>query len=135
MAFYDACSIMTVSWNVILLDEVHDWLMILAKEDPRTADGVVAAIDTLAEVGPTLGRPFVDVINHSRIHNLKELRPRSTGNAVVRVLFVFDPDRQAVLLVAGDKTGRWKQWYDRNIPLAEIRYQRWLAGGYSEERG
>jgi hypothetical protein len=126
---------MGVSWNVILLDEVHDWLLVLAKEDPRSADMVVAAIDLLAEVGPTLGRPFVDVIGHSRIHNLKELRPRTTGGPAVRVLFVFDPDRQAVLLVAGDKAGRWKQWYDRNIPLAELRYQRWLDGGYAEERG
>ncbi|WP_017579413.1 type II toxin-antitoxin system RelE/ParE family toxin [Nocardiopsis valliformis] len=126
---------MVVSWNVILLDEVHDWLLVLAKEDPRSADTVVAAIDMLAEVGPILGRLFVDVISHSRIHNLKELRPRTTGDTAIRVLFVFDPDRQAVLLVAGDKAGRWKQWYDRNIPLAELRYQRWLDGGYTEERG
>ncbi len=44
----------------------------------------------------------------------------------IRILFVFDPDRQAILLVAGDKAGQWKQWYTDNIPVAEARYQRWL---------
>jgi hypothetical protein len=50
-------------------------------------------------------------------------------------LFVFDPTRQAVLLVAGDKAGDWQGWYRDNIPVAEQRYQKWLAGGYAEERG
>jgi hypothetical protein len=42
-------------------------------------------------------------------------------------LFVFDPDRQAILLAAGDKTGRWSGWYQETIPLAERRYADWLA--------
>jgi hypothetical protein len=65
---------------------------------------------------------------------MKELRPGSSGGTEVRVLFVFDPERQAVLLVAGDKAGQWRHWYDENIPLAEQRYQRWLDGGYATER-
>jgi hypothetical protein len=39
----------------------------------------------------------------------------------VRLLFVFDPDRQAIVLVAGDKPGRWNTWYAESIPLAEER--------------
>jgi hypothetical protein len=53
------------------------------------------------------------------VHNLKELRPGSKGGSEVRVLFVFDPDRRAVLLVAGDKAGNWRGWYTKNIPVAE----------------
>jgi hypothetical protein len=53
----------------------------------------------------------------------------------VRVLFVFDPERRAVLLVAGDKSGKWSEWYRENIPLAESRYRRWLNGDYDEEIG
>ena len=49
--------------------------------------------------------------------------------------FAFDPDRQAVLPVAGDKAGSWTKWYDDNIPLAERRFAAWLSGDYSEERG
>ncbi len=80
---------------------------------------VTAAIDQLEADGPNLGRPLVDRIEDSKIHNLKELRPGSAGTSEVRILFVFDPERQAVLLVAGDKTGRWNRWYDENIPVAE----------------
>ena len=51
----------------------------------------------------------------------------------MRILFVFDPERKAVLLVAGDKSGRWKDWYRTNIPVAEARYEKWLAGDRAEE--
>lgn len=30
-------------------------------------------------------------------------------------MFAFDPERQAILLVAGDKAGNWKKWYTKNI--------------------
>ena len=64
------------------------------------------AIEALAEGGPNLGRPLVDRIKGSSIHNLKELRPGSTGTTEIRILFAFDPWRSSVLLVAGDKAGR-----------------------------
>ena len=68
----------------------------------------------------------MDRITGSKLHNLKELRPGSTGTTEVRVLFIFDPKRRAVLLVGGDKSGQWQDWYKANIPLAEQRYERWL---------
>jgi hypothetical protein len=37
----------------------------------------------------------------------KELRPPSTGASEVKMLFAFDPTRQAIFLVAGDKAGNW----------------------------
>jgi hypothetical protein len=77
----------------------------------------------------------VDRIEGSKLHNLKELRPGSSGASEVRILFIFDPERQAVLLVAGDKSGHWSEWYVENIPLAEARYERWLGGEYDEENG
>jgi len=49
-------------------------------------------------------------------------------------LFIFDPDRQAILLVAGDKAGRRSRWYEEAIPLAEHRYADWLAD-WRGERG
>jgi hypothetical protein len=67
----------------------------------------------------------VDRIKGSKLHHLKELRP-TRGATHFRILFVFDPKRQAVLLVAGDKAGNWQSWYDTNIPIAEERYDRWL---------
>jgi hypothetical protein len=123
-----------VPWIVILLDEVDDWFIDLAQHDPKSAEQVAAAIDQLEADGPNLGRPLVDRIEASTIHNLKELRPGSGGGSEIRILLVFDPQRQAVLLVAGDKAGSWNRWYQQNIPIAEQRYQRWLDGGYSQER-
>lgn len=46
-------------------------------------------------------------------------------------MFIFDPDRNAVLLVAGDKSGAWSEWYEENIPVAKGRYEKWLAGEYA----
>lgn len=43
------------------------------------------------------------------------------------MLFVFDPERAAIILVAGDKAGRWANWYDEAIPMAERRYEEYRA--------
>jgi hypothetical protein len=59
---------------------------------------------------------------------LKELRPGSSGASEVRILFIFDPVRNAVLLIAGDKSGRWKEWYAEAIPAAEALYDAYLEG-------
>jgi len=50
------------------------------------------------------------------LHNLKELRPASAGSSEIRILFAFDPVRSALLLVAGDKAGNWKGWYEHTSP-------------------
>ncbi len=118
-----------MAWDLRLLAEVEDWILGL---DEDTYDQVAAAIDLLAEMGPALGRPLVDHIKGSKVHNLKELRPGSTGGSEVRILFVFDPNRRVVLLVAGDKAGNWRAWYQRNIPVAERRYGEWLRGERDE---
>lgn len=53
--------------------------------------------------------------------------PGLPGKTEIRILFIFDPQRQAVLLVAGDKAGSWTRWYRDAIKLAEDRYARFLA--------
>ena len=72
-----------------------------------------------------LGRPLVDRIEGSRYHNMKELRPPGRTQHI-RILFIFDPRRAAVLLLGGDKKGHWERWYLRSIPEAERRYERYL---------
>lgn len=61
-------------------------------------------------------------MNGSRHSNMKELRPGSTGRTELRALFAFDPQRKAIILVAGDKRGQWKRWYTDNIPVADDRF-------------
>jgi hypothetical protein len=109
-------------WDIYQTDEVAAWMDDLRRTDPEAADKVEAAVDVLAEYGPTLGRP-VDTLVGSKLSNLKELRPRATS---IRVLFVFDPWRSAILLVAGDKAGQWRAWYERAIPQAEQLYATYL---------
>ena len=106
----------------MLLEPVSDWFLKLCVNDPHAANRVEEALDELAERGPLLGRPLVDRIHGSRLHNLKELRPRTGSGSEIRLLFVFDWTREAVILVAGDKTGRWNRWYAEMIPQAEQRY-------------
>ena len=122
-----------MNWEVVLVDEVARWFELLCGDDVATADRVEEAIDKLAQDGPTLGRPLVDRVKGSGVHNLKELRPASAGRSEIRILFVFDPERRAVPLIGGDKAGDWQRWYEVNIPVAEQRYKRYL--GTVEESG
>lgn len=73
----------------------------------------------MEERGPALGRPIVDGIKSSRHPNMKELIPAG-GN--LRILFAFDPRRTAILLMGGDKTNRWREWYAETVPVADDLY-------------
>lgn len=122
-----------MSWTVAYVAEVAEWLEDLADEDPKMAARVIAAVQMLEARGPVLGRPLVDTLEGSTISNLKELRPSSNNRMAVRIVFAFDPHRQAVLLVAGNKAGNWNSWYDEAIPLAEQRFEAWINGYAVEE--
>ena len=53
---------------------------------------------------------------------MKELRFKAAGG-VWRVAFAFDPERQAILLVAGDKAGvAQKRFYKGLITRADDRF-------------
>jgi len=121
------------TWLLVIHPEVREWLHEIRKADRETAALIGQAIQHVINGrGPDEGRPLVDRIKGSQLHNLKELRPASTGGTEVRILFLFDPARQMLLLVAGDKSGNWQRWYDVAIPLAEARYAEHLAA-LSEE--
>ncbi|MDH6130891.1 hypothetical protein P3T37_000258 [Kitasatospora sp. MAA4] len=113
-------------WEISLVDAVEDWFLKICIDDPDTANQIADAVTLLARRGPLLGRPMVDRIHGSRLHNLKELRPGSAGRSEIRLLFVFDVDREAIILVAGDKCGQWSRWYEESIPMAEQRYRQYL---------
>jgi len=117
-------------WEVRVTDEWLDWFKSL---DELSRALVTAAIDVLSEEGPNLGRPLVDRIEGSNEHNLNELRPASAGRSEIRILFVFDPWRSAVLLLGGDKSGRWSRWYATAIPEAERLYAEYLEERRLEE--
>ena len=102
-------------WSIDL-KLIEAWLDALDNDSWRQ---VIAAIELLADRGPQLGRPIVDTVTASRHKNMKELRPGSAGRTELRVLFAFDPERQAIMLLAGHKAGNWTRWYKENIPVAD----------------
>jgi len=92
-------------WNVLVVDDVARWYERLALTEPETADQVHDAVELLAAEGPGLGRPLVDTVHGTGRRAMRELRPRVDGRGGVRILFVVDPARHALTLVAGDKVG------------------------------
>ena len=114
-------------WEILLTAEVESFLDGLYESDPASHQLVNQAILILERNGPAEGRPLVDSITASRIANMKELRPPSSGRSEIRILLVFDPWRSAILLVAGDKSGQWDKWYRTAIPRAEQLHDDYLA--------
>ncbi|NCG25108.1 MAG: diaminopimelate decarboxylase [Actinobacteria bacterium] len=108
-----------MAWEVLYTDQFEDWWNVLTESDQ---EHLAAYVEMLTEFGPDLGRPAVDRIKTSRHHNMKELRPTKS----MRVLFAFDPSRDAVLLIGGDKAGNWTEWYVDAIPIADDLYDQHL---------
>lgn len=80
-----------------------------------------AHLKLLEKFGPALGRPHVDTLNGSKYSNMKELRFNADGG-VWRLAFAFDPKRQAILLICGDKSGSSeKRFYKQLIKKADER--------------
>jgi hypothetical protein len=113
-----------MTWTVLFHD-AFDTEFSALKEDLQ--DELLAHARLLAEFGPNLGRPTVDTPNGSRHTNMKELRLSWNGQ-VWRVAFAFDPQRQAILLVGGDKGGAdQRRFYKRLINVADDRYDEHLG--------
>jgi hypothetical protein len=110
-----------VVWEVEVTDEFVAWWSTLSDAQ---REAVTDRVDLLAERGPDLGRPVVDRIHSSRHQSMKELRAAKGG--ALRVLFSFDPRRQAILLLGGDKSGEWNDWYEWAVPLADDLYDEYL---------
>lgn len=87
-----------------------------------------AKVKLLEEFGPELKRPHADTLEGSKHSNMKELR-FNADNGVWRVAFAFDTERQAILLVAGDKSGTsQKRFYKGLIKKADTRFDAHLEG-------
>src|SRR5579871_2554991 len=110
-------------WEIEGTDAFRAWYETL--EEPEWS-AVNVAVDALARVGPGLRRPRVGHITGSRLANMRELVvPYRNRN--LRVLFAFDPRRTAILLLGGDKTDRWEEWYEENVPRADDLYDTYLT--------
>lgn len=101
-------------WKVISTELYDQWF---DEQDFDLREDMLAAFKILREFGPNLGRSHVDTVKNSDFPNMKELRVQSDGRPV-RAFFAFDPERKAVVLCAGDKTGlNEKRFYKEMIKL------------------
>jgi hypothetical protein len=108
-----------MTWTVLFHDAFDAEFEALVEE---LQDELLAHAKLLAAFGPDLGRPTVDTLKGSRHSNMKELRFSWNGQ-VWRVAFAFDPRRQAILLVGGDKGGAdQRRFYKRLLMVADARY-------------
>lgn len=90
-------------------------------------DELLAHLKLLEQFGPQLGRPRVDTLKGSRHKNMKELRFDAV-DGVWRFAFAFDPDRRAILLCGGDKSGgSEKRFYRQLIDKADERFNAHVA--------
>jgi hypothetical protein len=110
-----------MEWDLQLDEDFAIWLGSL-NADLRNE--IIAHANLLREHGPLLGRPYVDTLEGSEFTNMKELRVQFRGDPW-RILFAFDPQRAAILLVGGNKRGD-KRWYKKHLPIAEERFRRHL---------
>jgi hypothetical protein len=113
-----------MKWEIIFADEFESEFDELNEE---VQDECFAHLKLLEKFGPSLGRPHVDTLNGSKNANMKELR-FNASNGVWRLVFAFDPKRQGILLICGDKTGTsQKRFYKDLIKQADKRFDDHLS--------
>lgn len=106
-------------WEV-RLDDAFEVEFLAFEREVQTE--LLAVAKLLADYGPQLGRPHVDTLKGSRHANMKELR-FGASDGEWRAAFAFDPERKAILLVAGDKSGgSQKRFYKQLIAKADLRF-------------
>jgi hypothetical protein len=107
--------------EVVATHEFGEWFMGLESKEASAVDRVVGLLGNL---GVGLRFPYTSAINGSR-HALRELRVQAGGKPL-RVFYAFDPERQAVLLIGGDKTGD-DRFYEEMVPRADAIFDAYLA--------
>ncbi|HDS1154039.1 TPA: type II toxin-antitoxin system RelE/ParE family toxin [Pluralibacter gergoviae] len=113
-------------WNIQVTETYKLWHQALSAKDQAR---VLAMLDLLEKEGPRLGRPYADTIKGSRFSNMKELRIQRRDEPL-RIFYVFSPEREGILLCAGNKSGDDKRFYDIMIPLADEEYTEYLNHFY-----
>ena len=119
-------------WHVATTAVFDKWFAELGEDGQAE---IIAKVELLKLLGPKLGRPHADTLNGSKHANMKELRA-DTADKVMRVAIAFDPERAAILLVAGDKSGvSQKQFYKQLIAKSDKLFDAHLAALKAKKKG
>lgn len=110
-----------MSTSIEYTDEFGQWFSDLGEIQQ---DDIASVVGLLSAQGTKLGFPYSSKINGSKHSKMRELRIQSRGHPI-RIFYCFDPKRDAILLIGGDKTGD-KRFYERMIPIADQLYDIYL---------
>jgi hypothetical protein len=116
-----------VATGIIVTLEFVNWYEALTEAEQEGIRPIVAMLEA---VGAMLGYPQSSAVKGSRYPGMRELRIQHAGRPY-RILYAFDPIRQAVLLMGGDKTGDGR-WYEKAIRVADKLFTEYL---HDLERG
>jgi len=94
-------------------EEFERWIEVLSRREQKA---VLQVVKILEQVGIALGEPYSSALKGTK-YPLRELRPKR-GASPLRIVYAFDPKREALLLIGGDK-GADKRFYERAVPRAE----------------
>ena len=108
-------------WEIEYTGQFEGWWNGL---DESEQESVAAVVGLLEMKGPSLPHPFSSGIESSRHSHMRELRIQHKGDPY-RVFYAFDPVRQAVLIIGGNKTGD-DRFYARMVPTAEKIWEEYL---------
>jgi len=110
------CNIM--KYEVEYTDEFETWWNTLTDAQKEDVD---FSVNLLGEKGPFLRFPHSSAVYNSKHSGMRELRAQSHGHPL-RIFYIFDPRRNAILLIGGDKTGN-DRFYAEMVPKADIIYR------------
>jgi len=113
-----------VTWTVGL----HDDFVPEFNDLPEVVqDELLVKMGLLERFRPQLGRPHVDTLKGSGHAKMKELR-FNAADGVWRFLFAFDPNRAAIIICGGDKSGGSEDlFYRQMIAKADARFNTHVA--------
>ena len=120
-----------MSWDVEYTNEFSDWWTSLSEDEQ---DAVAVGIRKLETLGLALGYPHSSQVKGSRHGHMRELRIQLHGRPF-RVFYAFNPARNAILLIGGDKGALGNdRFYEVYVPLADSIYDEHLAELAAERR-
>ena len=113
-------------WKVSFHDEFDSEFDAFSQD---VQDELLAAAAAVRELGPAADRPHVGTLDNPKHPNMKELRFKANNGAEIwRAAFAFDPDREAIILVAADKQGIDEdKFYKYLLKKANKRFDKHLA--------
>ena len=113
--------------DVRYTDEFEQWWNSLDEAEQISVDAKVGMLESM---GIALGDPHSSKILTSQFGQMRELKIQHQGRPY-RLLYAFDPERSAVLLIGGDKTGN-NRWYEIFVPLADRIFTQYLKESKKE---